>query len=214
MSQHPYYSKLQEQLVEGRLDRREFVRYASLLGVSATSAYAFAGKIVGEDFAPRAQAQDMPMGGTMFIAMRCTVIQDPHTFAWVIDSNIVRQVCGYLSRTGTDNVTRPDLLEGWEASDDLATWTLKVRQGVNWHDGRPFTAFHQGFSLIAGMKKGHQQVDHIAFEVDDVRRLRERLKARGCHFQDDLHNGPYGLTIYVSDPDGNRIELYQVGAKA
>ncbi len=81
-------------------------------------------------------------------------------------------------------------------------------------DGRPFTAFHQGFSLIAGMKKGHQQVDHIAFEVDDVRRLRERLKARGCHFQDDLHNGPYGLTIYVSDPDGNRIELYQVGAKA
>ena len=60
MSHHPYYAKLQEQLVEGRLDRREFVRFASLLGVSAGAAYAFAGKITGEDFVPRAQAQDMP----------------------------------------------------------------------------------------------------------------------------------------------------------
>jgi catechol 2,3-dioxygenase-like lactoylglutathione lyase family enzyme len=81
-------------------------------------------------------------------------------------------------------------------------------------DGRAFTAFHHGFALIAGKRKDHQQVDHIAFEVDDVRSLRERLKARGCPFQDDLHDGPYGLTIYVSDPDGNRIELYQVGEKA
>ncbi|MDA0675629.1 MAG: VOC family protein [Proteobacteria bacterium] len=81
-------------------------------------------------------------------------------------------------------------------------------------DGRDFTAFHHGFALIAGKEKSHQQVDHIAFEVDDVRALNDRLKARGTHFQEDLHDGPYGLTIYVSDPDGNRIELYQVGLKA
>ena len=41
--EHPYYEKLKEQLAEGRLDRREFVRYSALLGVSATAAYAFAG---------------------------------------------------------------------------------------------------------------------------------------------------------------------------
>ena len=147
MSQHPYYSKLQEQLVEGRLDRREFVRFASLLGVSAASAYAFAGKITGEDFVPRAQAQDMPMGGTIRIAMRVTAVNDPHTFSWVIDSNIVRQVCGYLTRTGTDNVTRPDLLEGWEASEDMLTWTLNVRKGVKWHSGRDFTAEDVAWNL-------------------------------------------------------------------
>ena len=33
-------------------------------------------------------------------------------------------------------------------------------------------------------------------------------------FFNDLHGGPYGLTIYVADPDGNKIELYQVGATA
>jgi ureidoacrylate peracid hydrolase len=76
----------------------------------------------------------------------------------------------------------------------------------------PWTA-HHGFSLIAGKDKAHQQIDHIAFEVDNVRALSERLKARGTHFQEELHDGPYGLTIYVSDPDNNRIELYQVGLK-
>ena len=81
-------------------------------------------------------------------------------------------------------------------------------------DGRPFIPFHHGFALTGGKQKGHRQVDHIAFEVDDVRTLRDRLDARGTHFQEDLHDGPYGLTIYVSDPDGNRIELYQVGERA
>ena len=129
MSHHSYYPKLQEQLAEGRLDRREFVRYSALLGVSAPAAYAVAGKIVGEDFAPRAVAQEMPMGGTLRIGMRVYTVDNPHTFSWVIDSNIARQVCGYLSRTGQDNVTRPDLLEGWSATDDLLTWTLNVQIG-------------------------------------------------------------------------------------
>lgn len=78
-------------------------------------------------------------------------------------------------------------------------------------DGRAFVPFHHGLALTSGKKQDHCQVDHIAFEVDDVRALRARLKDRGTPFQEDLHDGPYGLTIYVSDPDGNRIELYQVG---
>jgi len=28
-----------------------------------------------------------------------------------------------------------------------------------------------------------------------------------------LHDGIYGLTIYVADPDGNMIELYEEGAR-
>lgn len=81
-------------------------------------------------------------------------------------------------------------------------------------DGRPFVAFHHGIALIAGREASHRQIDHIAFEVDDVRALRERLKPAGVPFFTDLHNGPYGLTIYVADPDGTKVELYQVGASA
>ena len=92
-------------------------------------------------------------------------------------------------------------------------------------DGRPFTPYSQGLALTAGLTGAPKgpfadtqvpampQVDHMAFQVNDVRGLRERLKAAQVPFQQDLHDGPYGLTIYVSDPDGNRVELYEEGAK-
>lgn len=88
---------------------------------------------------------------------------------------------------------------------------FSVRPAKPLADGRPFTAFHQGIAIVGGRAPAHRQVDHMAFEVNDVRTLRNKLKASGVHFQDDLHDGPYGLTIYVSDPDGLRVELYQVG---
>ena len=81
-------------------------------------------------------------------------------------------------------------------------------------DGRAFTAFHQGIALTQGREGGHRQLDHIAFEVNDVRAMSQKLKAAGVKFFNELHDGPYGLTIYIADPDGTKVELYQVGATA
>ena len=89
---------------------------------------------------------------------------------------------------------------------------LTIRPAKPLADGRPFTAFRQGIAIVGGRAPGHRQVDHIAFEVNDVRGLRDRLKKAEIPFQEDLHDGPYGLTVYVTDPDGVRVELYQVGA--
>ncbi len=140
IKEHSYIPTLKRQLAEGKIDRREFLRTATLLGMSAGAAYAFVGKVTGESFVAPARAAAMPMGGTLRIGMRVKELKTPHTYSWVFDSNITRQVCEYLTKTGQDNVTRPYLLERWEASDDLRTWTLYIRKGIKWHNGRDFTA--------------------------------------------------------------------------
>ena len=91
---------------------------------------------------------------------------------------------------------------------------FRIRPAKPLADGRPFTAFEQGIALVAGRRPDHRQVDHIAFEVEDVRAMRDALRASDVRFFNDLHDGPYGLTIYVADPDGLKIELYEVGQSA
>ena len=49
-------NKVKGQFAEGKLDRREFLRYSTLLGLSATAAYAFVGKVTGESFVSSAKA--------------------------------------------------------------------------------------------------------------------------------------------------------------
>ena len=132
--EHVWIAKLKQQLADKKIDRREFIRYSTLLGMSAGAAYLWAGKITGEPIAQPAMAQDLPNGGSIRISGRIPKLDSPHTYAWVYDSNICRQVCGYLTRTGVDNITRPHLANRWEASEDLKTWTFTIR-GARWHDG-------------------------------------------------------------------------------
>lgn len=136
--EHPYIPKLKRQFAEGKCDRREFLRTATLLGVSAGAAYGFVGKVTGESFATPARAA-MPKGGTIRIGMRVLDLTNPHAYSW-FEPDITRQVCEYLTKTGHDNITRPYLAESWEASDDLKTWTLHLRKGIKWHNGRDFVA--------------------------------------------------------------------------
>jgi peptide/nickel transport system substrate-binding protein len=55
-------------------------------------------------------------------------------------SNQTRHILEYMTITGPDNITRPYLAEGWEASDDLKSWTFKLRKGVKWSNGDDFGA--------------------------------------------------------------------------
>ncbi|MDB5863452.1 MAG: isochorismatase [Betaproteobacteria bacterium] len=76
-------------------------------------------------------------------------------------------------------------------------------------DGRPFVPFLQGIALTTGGPGKPAQIDHMAFRVSGVEALAARLKEGGVKFFDELHDGIYGRTIYVADPDGNKVELYE-----
>lgn len=90
---------------------------------------------------------------------------------------------------------------------------FKVRSAKPLADGRPFVPFEQGIALTVGGVHGSPQIDHIAFKAKDVRTIAERLRSAQVKFDRDLHDGIYGLTIYVFDPDGTMIELYEEGVK-
>ena len=134
---HPYIPKLVEQLGNGAIDLRDFLRRSVLLGLSAGAAYSLAGLPAPTN---AARAAELPKGGALRIGMRCMEIKDPHLADFAERSNVIRQVCEYLTFTDRNNITHPYLLEKWEVSEDLKTWTLHLRKDVKWRKGRPLTA--------------------------------------------------------------------------
>src|SRR5262245_10648663 len=94
---------------------------------------------------------------------------------------------------------------------DLLGFTL--RKAIPLADGRPVVPFNEGIALTKGNPGRPHQIDHMAFRVHDVRAIAARLKAANVNFFREPHDGVLGLTIYVADPDGNKVELFESGVK-
>lgn len=66
--------------------------------------------------------------------------------------------------TDTNNKLQPLLAEEWEPNKDATVWTIKLRKGVTWHDGKPFGADDVIYSLRAmgsPANFGHPSVTNI-----------------------------------------------------
>jgi peptide/nickel transport system substrate-binding protein len=145
---HPAVPEAQQALRRGRISRREFLHLATLLGVSLPVAKALAGCAPAATPAPTAAPATggIKRGGTLRVAMQLQAVDHPVRFSWVEAPNTFRHVFEYLTETDNKNITRPLMLESWQPSDDLKTWTLKVRPGIFWYkdgqQGEEFVAEH------------------------------------------------------------------------
>jgi len=65
---------------------------------------------------------------------------DPAQINQVLQFQITSMVLGGLTHINADLTAEGDLAEDWEVSADGLEWTFKLRQGVTFHNGDPFTA--------------------------------------------------------------------------
>lgn len=89
-----------------------------------------------------ANANQPKWGGTLVVG----VYSDPKFLnsnydfdgqAYYQNSNILSKLVSYDYKTGT---LHPDLATKWDASADGLSYTFTLREGVKWHDGKPFTS--------------------------------------------------------------------------
>ncbi len=136
---HPIIPEMREQLRRGEITRRDFLSTATRLGLSAAAAYAMAGSVMNPAMR-QAQAATPKMGGNLRVSMNVKEITDPATYDWSEKGNVARQIIEPLVEINKDNIASPKLAESWSASEDLKTWTFKLRRGVKWSNGDDFGA--------------------------------------------------------------------------
>lgn len=61
--------------------------------------------------------------------------------------HVTEKVMSRLVRPGLDGKPAPDLAVSWSANANATEWTFKLREGVRFHNGKPFTAADAAYSL-------------------------------------------------------------------
>ncbi|MBI2909313.1 MAG: ABC transporter substrate-binding protein [Chloroflexi bacterium] len=112
---------------------------------------------------PKPAADQPKYGGTLRLATQ----GDPPSFDIQRDSsNVTAYPIGpaYSGLLRSDEATPdkivPDLAESWEVSADGTVYTFRLRKGVKWHDGKPFTSADAVYSMER-LKKIQSHVNFI-----------------------------------------------------
>lgn len=131
-----------DELVAGRVSRREFIRHGSVLGLSlpvlgrAASAVGLSGLS-----AMSRSARAASPGGTIRVGQIVPAAAiDPLKIADGGGITVMSQVAETLVLTDGDLTARPLLAESWSPNNDGTVWTFKLRQGVKFHSGKTMNA--------------------------------------------------------------------------
>jgi peptide/nickel transport system substrate-binding protein len=82
-------------------------------------------------------------GGTLTVGMSTggpSDTLDPNAAVSTVDAARANSLCNRLTTLSEDGTTQLVLAESLEPNSDATLWTIRLRKGVVWHDGSPFTA--------------------------------------------------------------------------
>jgi peptide/nickel transport system substrate-binding protein len=85
---------------------------------------------------------------------------DPHALALLYQTRVVTQVYEGLVNRDRGYKLEPSLATSWEMVN-ATTWRFKLRQGVRFHDGAPFTAEDAVFSIERALDKSSQRKNQM-----------------------------------------------------
>ncbi len=88
---------------------------------------------------------------------------------------------------------------------------FEVRKREEFRDGRQLVVTHQGLGLTERGTAAGGTLDHLCFTARDIDGLAQRARDAGHRIVRGPGPGPYGHTVYIEDPDGNEVELVDVG---
>ncbi len=98
-----------------------------------------------------------------------------------------------LTKINTDSRITPLLAESWTASEDLKTWTFKLRKGVKFQNGEPFNAAVVKFAYERAAAKDSTNKDKAVFA--NIERI----------------DTPDDATVVLALKNGNPDLLFQLG---
>ena len=123
-------------------------RPSALILVAALAVSACTG--AGQPAAPGApSAQGQPVaGGTVTIPIGADPTLNPWSPNAFVESLFINRVIFEgLTKPGKDLAPAPDLATSWTIAPDGLSWTFKLRDGVKWSDGKPFSADDVAFTF-------------------------------------------------------------------
>ncbi len=129
------------------VDRLLINRRSALVGASATALLAALPRPLRAEEEPR-------RGGVLTVQ----TFSDLHTLNPALRASyaihiFTSKMIEPLVELGPGEKPVPKLATGWESSPDGKTITFKLREGVEWHDGKPFTAKDVQFCAMEMWKK-------------------------------------------------------------
>ena len=151
----PLQLDLVESFAQGKINRRHFIQRGTVLGLSLASISAIVAACGGSSSGGGEAATDtgigggevsdtvaVKTGGSIKLAMSPPGSEgvNPITMIDLVTYNVCAQVFEYLVRSASDLSVVPQLATEWSGSSDGKTWTFKLREGVMWQDGTPFTS--------------------------------------------------------------------------